>query len=138
MTANAPPIQNSIRLSGFTVPEISMETPELIDPSITDSLALDLEVDFDFSQEESCVYAIIFHAELKSVSGDFRLFIKGIGWFHTSNEITDEFKESNFVRVNSPAIAFPFVRSFINTLTSNAGLNPVILPAYNFSQDAKK
>ena len=54
--------------------------------------------------------------------------------FGTSETIDEDFKESDFVKINSPAIAFPFLRSFISNLTLNAGLSPFILPAYNFAK----
>ena len=55
--------------------------------------------------------------------------------FGTSEPIDEDFKESDFVKINSPAIAFPYLRSFISTLTLNAGLPPLILPAYNFTKE---
>ena len=54
--------------------------------------------------------------------------------FAEEETIDEEFKTSELVRVNSLAIAFPFVRSFISTFSINAGIPPFILPAYNFSE----
>lgn len=52
--------------------------------------------------------------------------------FKCEQVITNEFLTSGLVNVNAKAIAFPFLRSFINTVTSNAGIPPLILPALNF------
>ena len=65
----------------------------------------------------------------------FDLKIEFVAIFGTSEAIDDSFKKSTFVKINSPAIAFPYLRSFISTLTLNAGLPPLILPAYNFTKE---
>ena len=65
----------------------------------------------------------------------FDLEIEFVAIFGTSEAIDDNFKKSTFVKINSPAIAFPYLRSFISTLTLNAGLPPLILPAYNFTKE---
>ena len=43
-----------------------------------------------------------------------------------------------FAKVNCPAILFPFLRECIADITRRAGLNPLILPAVNFVELAKK
>ena len=59
--------------------------------------------------------------EIKLTSENyFDLFIVGIGSFELIGEIKDELKK-NFVNLNAPAIMFPYLRSFISTLTSNLG-----------------
>ena len=65
----------------------------------------------------------------------FDLEIEFVAVFGTSEIIDESFKESIFVKSSSPAIAFPYLRSFISTLTLNAGLPPFILPAYNFTKE---
>jgi preprotein translocase subunit SecB len=52
--------------------------------------------------------------------------------FKTQNPIDEDFRTSSFVKINAPAIAFPFLRSFITTITVNAGYNAIILPSVNF------
>ena len=65
----------------------------------------------------------------------FDLKIEFLAIFGTSEKIDADFKKSTFVKSSSPAIAFPYLRSFISTLTLNAGLPPFILPAYNFTKE---
>lgn len=55
-----------------------------------------------------------------SVSETFNLFILAIGNFEL-NEVNDEKLKNNFININAPAIMFPYIRSFISTLTSNLG-----------------
>jgi preprotein translocase subunit SecB len=58
--------------------------------------------------------------------------------FETSEQITEDFKESNFPNINAPAIAFPFLRSFISFITLTAGHNSILLPSINFIDLYKK
>lgn len=54
--------------------------------------------------------------------------------FQVDEAIDEKFKKSNFPKVNAPAIAYPFLRSFVNTYFTSAGYNPVLLPTYNFTK----
>jgi preprotein translocase subunit SecB len=53
-------------------------------------------------------------------------------FFETDADFDEAFKESAFVRVNAPAIAFPFIRSYVAHVTLIAGYEPVILPSVNY------
>jgi len=54
--------------------------------------------------------------------------------FETENIITEDFKNSTFVQINAPAIAFPYLRSFVSTMTINAGFAPIVLPTVNLTK----
>lgn len=71
------------------------------------------------------------HEDIGSLEVDF------LARFSHKEEITHEFRNSNFPRVNAPAIAYPFLRVFINTLFINAGYESVLLPTYNFTKSVK-
>lgn len=71
------------------------------------------------------------HEDFGSLEVDF------LARFSHNEEITKEFRDSHFPRVNAPAIAYPFLRAFINNLFINAGYEPVFLPTYNFTKSVK-
>lgn len=54
-----------------------------------------------------------------------------------------EFKEqldgnpSSYFMTNAPAIAFPYLRAYISSLTAQSGIEAVILPTINLSSFAK-
>lgn len=48
------------------------------------------------------------------------LFIVALGTFELKGDFDEKTKKS-FVNINAPAIMFPYLRSFISTLTSNLG-----------------
>lgn len=58
--------------------------------------------------------------------------------FEADEAITDDFKSSTFPTVNAPAIAFPYLRSFLSILTMQAGYQPIMLPSVNFVEIVRK
>lgn len=48
-------------------------------------------------------------------------------------EAIDNIAESQYFTVNAPAIAFPYLRAYISTLTTQSGIPPIILPTLNLS-----
>jgi len=84
------------------------------------------------SDPEDKQFGIQFNIELESGDKDFNLSVIAIAHFDTDEPITKEFLSSDFIRINAPAIGYPYLRSFISNLTLNSGYNPVILPTFNF------
>lgn len=78
-----------------------------------------------------------FHLELnvdvQEETGKFNLTVKAISIFEFERGANlEEYKSSMFV-VNAPAIAFPYVRAYIATLTAQSGLFTVTLPTFNLT-----
>lgn len=72
--------------------------------------------------------------DLKVGSKDFfNISIVAFGRF-TLNKLAIEPESKPFIDMNAPAIMFPYVRSFLSTLTANlgAGFPPIILPPHFF------
>ena len=53
--------------------------------------------------------------------GFFSLKMLALGIFELGSEANNDDLKKNFVNSNAPAIMFPYVRSFISTLTANIG-----------------
>lgn len=49
-----------------------------------------------------------------------------------SFEVTDEVLLNTFIQVNAPAIAYPFLRAYVSTVSVNSGYSQVLLPPVNF------
>lgn len=130
------PVQNKIRLIDFAVKEINMNVIDFSVKNVTDELLIKIDLNTSFSKKTSNIYAIKFALHLLNADKEenFDLKIKAVGVFRTEEKITKDFKTSDFVKINSPAIVFPYLRSFVTTLISNAGYHTVILPAFNFSK----
>ena len=74
-----------------------------------------------------------------TVSETFSLYILAIGNFELI-DLNDDRLKNNFVNINAPAIMFPYIRSFISTLTSNLGnvTGTLNIPPQFFKGEIKK
>ncbi len=95
----------------------------------------DLEIANYFleNKDDEFVIAIKIHV----IDVMFDLTVESLFTFRLDDKITEDFKLSDFPKINAPAIAFPYLRAFISNLTLQAGVPPVILPSINFVELAK-
>ena len=66
------------------------------------------------------------------------LELKYTAIFDLDDEITEEFRSGLFPKVNAPAIAYPFMRTFLSNTLLNAGFEPIMLPSVNFQAIANE
>lgn len=132
---NNVPHQLAIKLASFRV----VKCNTVIVPDLTEdeyrgaNASLDTKV-FFYNQLEN-QFVVAFSLTITSDNPErMSIEILSHALFETNDIITEEFKSSYFANVNAPAIAFPFVRSFVQTLSVNMGIAPIILPSYNFAQ----
>lgn len=84
-----------------------------------------------FSNNDLHHYQVEFR--MKTVSSDGALVnFKYLANFFREEKIDDDFKKSPFVYVNSPAIAYPYLRASVSSVLINSGLENIILPTINF------
>lgn len=92
------------------------------------------EVSARYTEEDDKGFAIVFDVMILMPELDqSELQIELWAFFETNEAITDDFKKSHFPRVNAPAIAYPYLRSFVTTFLVNAGYPALYLPTINFS-----
>ncbi|MGD4786207.1 protein-export chaperone SecB, partial [Xanthomonas citri pv. citri] len=72
-----------------------------------------------------------------SLSQGYLLEIEHSSIFTSNVNLDKKFQESNFPKVNAPAIAYPFLRTFIANFLLNSGYEPIILPSINFTKFKK-
>ncbi|HRI48029.1 MAG TPA: protein-export chaperone SecB [Ignavibacteriaceae bacterium] len=131
-------VQNSIRLINVLFPKVNMSFDLDSKEEGRDKFNAEVNFVFNFFDENDKGYSVQFNVNVYDEHKAFLIELIAIAVFECRDVITEDFKNSHFIQVNSPAIAFPFIRSFITTVTANAGINPVILPAFNFSKDEQK
>lgn len=83
-------------------------------------------LDLDNPQE----FIIGFKIELNEAMFSIALEMAFI--FETDSKIDENFKDSSFLKINAPAIAFPYIRAYISNLTLQSGYDSIILPSINF------
>lgn len=128
-----PTVQNKIRFLGYKVDKLLLDTTLLQKEGIDTNIDIDLGVKSAFSDEGNKSYLIKISLKLKSEDKSEFLECDIVGSFEAEDEVDEEFKLSHFVKVNSPAILFPYLRSYITTVTSNSGISPIIIPPINFT-----
>jgi preprotein translocase subunit SecB len=85
-----------------------------------------------FEEDQNNSFIVEFRLEM-TIENSHRLIVQYASEFVTDPEFDDDFKKSGFVRINAPAIAFPFIRSYVAHITLIAGFESVILPSVNFT-----
>ncbi len=128
----------TIQLTNFVTTKLDFYIP----PGMTAIPMADIEVRHRVVYESSdsktfLVYinvAVIPPADkgLVSEQESLRLKAEFAAMFETHVSIDDAFKASAIPNLNAVVIAFPFVRSFLASFTSTAGIPRLIIPAINF------
>lgn len=118
-------------MAAFKAESISLEQKEL------EKSNFELALETGFSEDNLRSFRIKFKAVISSEAG-YELTVEYSSFFETDEDIIESFKSSNFVTINAPAIAYPFLRSFISTITLNAGYEPILMPTINFQALAQK
>lgn len=72
-----------------------------------------------YPKNNNSAFKIVMDIELKD-DKYFELSVNAIGNFELDHSLTDDVKKT-LVNANAPAIMFPYIRSFISTLTANMG-----------------
>ena len=84
-----------------------------------------------FSDNNPNSFLIIFEIDL-NIEESHLLSIRHLSEFSTSEVIKENDRESKFFTINAPAIAYPFLRSFVSNFLLSSGFKPIILPTINF------
>lgn len=110
-----------------------VEKLELFDIDIDDNTSCEPSFKYGnaYTEVPANTFKVIFEMAIELEEGKL-LNITYSSEFEADEIIDDEFKASPFPAVNAPAIAYPFLRSFIGTMLLNAGYEPVLLPSINF------
>lgn len=135
----SPEIQSAIRFEKFNITKCNITaSPDLKYEDLKD-IAIEFEFGTGFSSSEKKKFSVSFIISLrKKDDSKLSLEVEALSVFKTKDIITADFKNSNFALINAPAIAFPFLRSFIQTICVNIGIPPIILPSFNFAAAQKK
>lgn len=124
-----------LKLLDYRVVNLNLESIEQ-DSSLTQqSNELDLQVGQFYPEDKDNIFGVGFRVAFKQ--DGYVLKVEMRFFFETDDVITDEFKNSSFPAINAPAIAFPYLRSFLSIITMQSGYPPVMLPSINFVEFAK-
>ena len=117
---------NNISFKGFKVINLSFQTEQ---QGLEDNVSVNYQT--LFSQESDREFMVLFKIALYTKDGT-EIYLEYAGFFEADQAIKQDFMNSSFPVVNAPTILYPYIRSFVSTLTMNAGMPTVILPTVNF------
>lgn len=110
--------QPKLMFHGVDIVNIKFDTFQQYDNNTGIDLKIEPKV---FYPENDKISFKIFMEVSVDCKNFFNLSIVGIGNFQFDKEFDDEALKKAFVNSNATAIMFPYIRSFIATLTSNIG-----------------
>jgi preprotein translocase subunit SecB len=128
--------QTKLRFYGMDVFNIQFASKQSYDHK--SEIKIHIEPKVAFMDEYPLLFKILMPINLTSQSF-FDLSIDIIGHFELSNDVDSETKKK-LINTNAPAILFPYVRSFITTLTSQMGdsTGPIIIPPRFFKGEIEE
>ena len=126
----------SLQLQGSRVERLLLNKDIELESSKSNVKSLSVFTKFPNSDSESRDFLVTFEIVL-SLSQGYLLEIEHSSIFTSNLNLDKKFQESNFPKVNAPAIAYPFLRTFIANFLLNSGYEPIILPSINFTKFKK-
>ncbi|MBO5920646.1 MAG: protein-export chaperone SecB [Bacteroidales bacterium] len=120
----------NIQLKGWKIKNMSFKIDDKPSKKRKKKEMFNLSIGHSFPEDNNREFGIGFIVNIKDE--DFKIVLEMLFIFQVDQMIDESFKQSDFVKINAPAIAFPYVRSFISNLTLQAGFEPIILPSVNF------
>jgi len=131
--------QVNLTFHGVDFTEIHMNSYKPMHLAKESEVKLSFEPRVQYDKENQANFFIVIDTVL-STEKHFKLEVRAIGTFSMSADINEAMKKS-FINTNAPAIMFPYIRAFINTLTSNFGQNvtgPILLPPQFFKGELEE
>ena len=112
-------VKNQPKLSfhGVDFPKVFFDCKDFYDKKNQIDLNIDPKV--IYKEGNNKMFRILMDVNL-SCKDFFKLSLIAIGTFELTENLNDDLKKQ-FINANAPAIMFPYVRSFISTLTGNLG-----------------
>ena len=126
----------SLQLQGSRVERLLLNKDIELESSKSNVKSLSVFTKFPNSDSESRDFLVTFEIVL-SLSQGYLLEIEHSSIFTSNVNLDKKFQESNFPKVNAPAIAYPFLRTFIANFLLNSVYEPIILPSINFTKFKK-
>jgi len=120
--------RSKIRSLNFKVKEGESKSPV--------SITYDLSYGYEYSYKEKCINVLL-SLSINEKQLPFLLNIEYEGIFKLNKRVAKREIEP-FAQMNCPAILFPFLRECVADITRRAGFSPLLLPAINFIELAKK
>lgn len=94
-------------------------------PVDVDDLELDVSVNRSIAKVTDEVFQVTLDVTVTDVDTNIFVNVKGCAIFSTQQVNMD------IIEKNTIAIMFPYIRSYISSVTTQPGMSPIVLPAMN-------
>lgn len=130
--------QIQLKFHGVDFPVINLKSDNPFVNSPENLINIDIKPKVFYPKNEPNFFKIIQEVKLSS-SNFFELFIVSVGTFELQSDVDSNLRKT-FVNKNAPAIMFPYIRSFISTLTVNIGnvTSPLLIPTQFFNGELEE
>lgn len=132
-------VQPILKFHGVDIPSVNVDLKKHFNRE-TEQPELELEImpKVFYPEDSENEFTIIIDLKISS-KDHFNIAIVAFGSFELNKSTTD-LDSKTFINTNAPAIMFPYVRSFLSTLTSNlgSGILPIILPPHFFKGELEE
>ena len=91
------------------------------------------QIEYAVNSQDPSKFRIKINTALKNKTESISLNLETIGVFTLDNDGMNEDVSEHLIKVNTVAIMFPFIRSQISLLTTQPGLEPILLPPININ-----
>lgn len=128
--------QIKLRFKGVDFPSVILKSIKPYKENDSHPMRININPKVFIPKDSQNSFKIIMEVDL-SVEEYFVLNVTAVGLFELTEEEVSEDIRKSFINANSTAILFPYVRSFISSLTSSLGnvTSSILLPTRFFKGD---
>ena len=90
-------------------------------------------IEYAKNKKDSAKFRVMIRTAVENKTGSVRIRLDTVGIFTIENFELDRDLNERILKANTVAIMFPYIRSQISLLTTQPGLNPVMLPPMNIN-----
>lgn len=91
------------------------------------------QIEYAVNNQNASKFRIKINTTVKNKTESVLLNLETIGVFTVDKEGVNDDIGDHLIKVNTVAIMFPFIRSQISLLTTQPGLEPILLPPININ-----
>jgi preprotein translocase subunit SecB len=122
--------QPALKFLRFEVTKILFDRGD--DPKDTGPYTINVNLESQVNDLNQNLIRAIFIIDITDDKQFVTAQVKAMGVFEIVGDVNDALRQ-NFYNISAPSIVFPYCRAFVSNLFLQSGLNPIIIPPFNFA-----
>ncbi len=119
------PYESTLKLEDIYISECSFKRSESDISDLKLNLHIDKHIDILIPNER---YKVSLSVQVDEDDARLSIFVNCIGIFSIQNQ-----PNQDLIHKNAIAIMFPYVRSYVSTISTQPGMMPIVIPAINIT-----